>query len=87
MNIDAEEVEKQFRYYKSVSRENKWKEITNEIKKQNPDTCFKVVVNCANIECRNCIFDVNRYLPVDNMTKTLKVLKDNPEIILTVELF
>ncbi len=89
MNIDAEEVERQLTIMKKNGDEDSngsnFKDVIRELNEVKPnDPCRNVTVDCEGISCDECIFETS--FEHDNLPKTLKILEDNPEIILAVKL-
>ncbi len=85
MDINVEEVIRQFTLFKNNSSEKKWNMLKEEMNKsENANPCDKAKVECEGVFCRECIFEdaIHR----NNLVQTIKILEDNPDIIPTVEL-
>ncbi len=85
MDINAEKVERQLTIMKKngeIGYTDSWfKETIKELDKGKfADPCNNSFVDCYDIRCKECIFEV------PNLSKTLQILEDNPHIIPIVEL-
>jgi len=85
MDISKEYVEGQLAIFKDKCDTGEWDSLKQGLDKEYFNPCEESQIDCPAIKCSECIFEFEDEGRI-NLGQTLKIIKDNPEIIQIVEL-